>query len=615
MRNLSLNIKRKAVSSGKRRKVSFGVYLMVALVAAALAVPATASAHPLGNFTINRYSRLDVGAAGVKIYYVLDMAEIPTFQEKDRIDQNHDGQISDSERQSYLEHKASELQSNLQLNVNGNPAELKLVDKTLAFPEGQGGLQTMRLTAHFETAALPSGANSLSYQDNNFSDRMGWREIIIRNASGLALDQSSVPSTDQSNELRNYPQDMLTSPLAVTSAQATFRLDPSVIVKSDAQSDQGEIIKAQDPLANLINGQFTLGVFLFALGAAFVLGILHAASPGHGKTVVAAYLVGSRGTAKHAVFLGLTVTVTHTIGVFVLGFITLFASQFILPEKLYPWLGLASGLLVLVMGLTLFRSRLRLAFPGANRISTSENHLHQHDHASHGQHSHTHEAGHSHDHDHEHEHHHDHSHEHDHTHSHEDEHNETPVYAFAYQAEQVQTSLRPITSHTHEDHADQHSHTLDHDHQHEHNHEHEHEHQHSHGGAGYHEHSHGGKAHSHLPPGADGSPVTWRKLLLFGISAGLLPCPSALVLMLSAIALNRVAFGLVLIVFFSLGLAGTLTGVGIALVYTREIMSRFKLGATGRIIRFLPVASAFVVTIIGVAISYEALVQTGLLGK
>lgn len=578
------------------------MWLTLALVVCWVEVPLVASAHPLGNFTVNSYSRLEIGVTGIKVYYVLDMAEIPTFQEKDQLDLNHDGQLSDSERQTYLDRKASEIAANLKLTLNNVPAELKLVDKTLNFLDGQGGLQTMRLTAHLETAALASNAANLSYRDLNFSDRLGWKEVVVRNATGVAIQQSSASSLDQSKELRTYPQDILASPLSITSAQVSFKLDPGVIVNSSGGvAAGGGAVYSDDPFASLVKGgELTLGVILLALLVAIGLGAVHALSPGHGKTVVAAYLVGSRGTAKHALFLGLTVTVTHTIGVFALGLITLFASQFILPEKLYPWLGLASGLLVVGMGLSLFRSRLRFAFgkaqPG-NFTHTPADHGHEHSH--------------SHDHDHHHDHFHaDHPHIHG-NHAHDHEERQAPVLEYAY-ASQANTPIHAQVEHSHTHHVQETAH-IHHDHydhapdQHDHTH---HDHEHS-----ALTHSHGGKEHTHLPPGADGTAVTWKRLLLFGISAGLLPCPSALVVMLSAIALNRTAFGLILIIFFSLGLAGTLTGIGLVLVYARKMLAKVKLNATARILRLVPVTSALLIAILGIAISYEALLQTGIFSR
>lgn len=529
-----------ATKSGKR----LGLGLFLALLVAFVSSPHTAAAHPLGNFTVNRYSRLDIGAAGIKVFYVLDMAEIPTFQEKDAIDLNRDDKIDDSEKAAYAVRKATELKSGLKLSINNTPVELKLLGQDLSFPPGQGGLSLTRLTIQLETGKLDqnlptNSVANLSYRDDNYSDRLGWKEIVVKNASGVAIQNSSAPSQDQSNELRTYPQDMLASPLAVTSAQVRFQLDPTVKVDSPSGgsvADQTATPKTNDPFADFINNdEITLPILLLSLVGAFFLGVFHALSPGHGKTIVAAYLVGSKGTVRQAALLGLVVTITHTLGVFALGIITLLASQFIVPEKLYPWLGLISGLIVVSMGISLFRSRLRFAMAvnqSKNLSGSSSNQAHaDHDHNNH-----------------------------DHSHSHTDD-----------------------DGHTH-DH-------------------------------GSHSHSPKGKTHSHLPPGMDGTAVTGKKLILFGMSAGILPCPSALVVMLSAIALNKVAFGIVLIIIFSFGLAAAITGLGILMVYARHFLANLKVKPSARILKLVPVVSAFFVAIVGVVISYEALVQTGLFNR
>lgn len=267
--------------------------------------------------------------------------------------------------------------------------------------------------------------------------------------------------------------------------------------------------------------ELTPFIALIGLLLAAGLGGLHALSPGHGKAIVGAYLVGSRGTARDAAFLGLTVTITHTAGVFALGLITLFASQYVLPEKLFPVLSLTSGAIVLILGLGLFVRRLQTALGGFAP---------------------------------------------EHTHDHSD--------------------LDSATYHTHAE-------VFDHDHAH---------------GAVLH--SHGGSVHSHLPPGSDGEAVTWRSLLALGISGGLLPCPSALVVLLSAISLHRIGYGLVLIVAFSLGLAGVLTVIGLAFVYAGRWMKR-PTGKASWVMRVLPVFSALVIACVGGVICYQALVQSG----
>jgi ABC-type nickel/cobalt efflux system permease component RcnA len=238
------------------------------------------------------------------------------------------------------------------------------------------------------------------------------------------------------------------------------------------------------------------GVLIAGLAVAFVLGAIHALSPGHGKTIVAAYLVGSRGTPKHAIFLGGMVTFTHTISVFALGFATLFLSRYVLPEKIFPVLGVISGLMIVWVGATLFFKRLHLA-----RHHHGEHHHHHHDHDHH------------------------------------------------------------------------------------------------------HQHGHGHDAHHHHVPEGD---VTLGSLIALGASGGLVPCPSALVLLLSAIALGRVALGLTLLVAFSAGLAVVLMAIGLAVLYAKHLVPNTEKAARNPLMRYLPVASAGVITCAGIVMTVVA---------
>ncbi len=490
------------------RRIGLGFWLVCVLL---LSFPVGAWAHPLGNFTINRYSRLTVDAGGVQLFYVLDMAEIPAHQERNAIDTNHDDLISEAEQAAYLTRQLALLQENIHLTVNGAPVRWTLAEHTLTFPPGQADLPTVRLTVQW-TSALPATTAPVQaeYRDDNYADRIGWREVVVQAASGTTLIESSAPAQDLSNELRAYPSDLLQRPSDVN--RASFQFQPGAVELTNGvapvRAAQGAnssaaIRSAADPFGNLIAIP-TLGpaTVLLALLAAFGWGAVHALTPGHGKTVVAAYLVGSRGTVRHALFLGLTTTITHTAGVFILGLITLFAARYILPEMLFPWLSLISGLLVVSIGFSLAWGRLRSALGWAN---------------------------------------------------------------------------------------------ADHDHTHEHT------------AGSLHDHS-AGHSHSHLP--ADNKPLSWRALLMLGISGGLLPCPAALVVMLGAIALQRVGFGLLLIIAFSLGLASVLTAIGILLVHAGRLFERVPQG--GRLLRLMPVASALVITLIGLGISWQALLQTGL---
>ena len=281
---------------------------LVALVAA-MASPVAASAHPLGNFTINRFSRIEVAGQRIYVRYVLDLAEIPTFQ-AGRID-----------AQWY----ARRLARGAQLTVNGRRARLVAIETGLAHPAGAGGLKTTRLETILRGPRL-AGSSDVTYLDTNYANRIGWKEIVIGQA----------PS--KSDELRAYPKDLLSSPLDVTRVQT--RLVPGTVPGTrphvlDRAGLQAPDRVADSRFASLVQRE-RLGfwVIVASIGAALFWGMAHALSPGHGKTIVTAYLVGQRGTSRHAALLGLIVTATHTIGVFALGAVTLLLSQFIVPDRL-----------------------------------------------------------------------------------------------------------------------------------------------------------------------------------------------------------------------------------------------------------------------------------------
>lgn len=340
-----------------------------------------------------------------------------------------------------------------------------------------------------------------------------------------------MPDADVSNELRGYPEDMLQRPLDQGSAAFTVAAGAGRALSDSAGSASGAAGWRQDRFSELITREQTLPVSLVSLLVAMGLGALHALGPGHGKAVVAAYLVGSRGTTMHAFFLGITVTLTHTSSVFALGFVTLYLSDYILPEQLFPWLSFLSGASIAVLGLVLLAGRTR-ALLARRRVSMGVPRP---------------GAG------------------------------AMPAHAHVH---------GPFQSHSR---SRMRQYAPEHD-------------EHSYDGLGMH--SHGGRPHSHLPPGASGERVTWRSLLARGVSGGLLPCPSALVVLLTAISLHRVGYGMRLILAFSIGLAGALTGTGL-LVHARGRFSRLPMEST--LARVMPVASAAVVTALGVTIAIRAL--------
>ena len=309
-----------------------------------------------------------------------------------------------------------------------------------------------------------------------------------------------------------------------------------------------------DRIKELINQPLTLQLAIAALVISFVLGGLHALTPGHGKAIVAAYLVGSKGRVIDAVFLGLVVTFTPTFSVIALGVIMLVAQEFA-PEDIVPWLSLFSGVLIVGIGAWLLTTNMKQYYSG-------------------GAHSHSHGHGHTH-HPHDHDHSHGHAHNHDHDHPHADDHDHR--------------------------HDDEHGHDHDHDHDHDHSHEHDddHEHAHSHDDPA-HTHSHGGRTHSHAPSERTGF---WG-LLSLGISGGIVPCVDALIGLLFAISLNKLVWGLIILCAFSLGLAAVLVAIGILMVIAKPVIERFT--GEGIWLQRLPMISAAVVILLGAVLVFKA---------
>ena len=433
--------------------------LALLVLVAALVLPAGAAAHPLGNFTINRHSEIVLSGDRVYLHYTLDLAEIPTFQIGDRI------------RAAGF---AREAARSLVLRLDGRRAPLRVLERRAATRPGAGGLKTLRLDVVY--AAEGTGTR-LSFRDRSFAGRIGWREVVVRADEGAELRSASVPSTSESDGLRAYPADLLSSPLDVTTATASFTPGHGAGLRPPLDDAAAAEHRGGGFEALVTRGDLSLGVILASLAIAAFWGAAHALTPGHGKAIVAGYLVGTRGRPLDAVLLGGIVTVTHTIGVFALGLVTLMLSSFVVPEMLYPWLTLVSGLLVVAVGASVLWSRAR-----------KRAHHHGHDH-----------------------HHHDHGHEH----------------------------------------------------------------------------------------------VDRRGLLGVGVAAGLLPCPSALVVLLSAIALHRVGFGLALILAFSVGLAATITSIGLVAVLAKRAFSRISLD--GPLVRLLPAVSALVILVVGLGITLNAL--------
>ena len=336
---------------------------LLLLLGAGLAFP-----HPMGNFSVSHYARLEVTGGGVELIYVLDLAEIPTF------DLLRSWQLERTSASRQLRAKAAEQAelwlNRLQITSDRRPVHSKFLSSELVMSDGAGNLPVARITTH---AHLETTGGTLAYEDPNFPDRAGWKEIVIVSGAGATLRQASQTSQDASKALTEYPPDPTLAPPQDLRAELTWLVDspaparPQRVISTSATAhDSKPVITAipqptrapaasspammtsrAAPPGTVVRGDFlskllhqrdiTPWMMLVGVLAAFLLGGAHALTPGHGKTIVAAYLVGSRGTLKHAAFLGMMVTFTHTISVFALGLATLFLFRFVVPEKITQW--------------------------------------------------------------------------------------------------------------------------------------------------------------------------------------------------------------------------------------------------------------------------------------
>jgi len=504
-----------------RRRLAVRAALLGTVVAALLLVPAAAaSAHPLGNFTVNRYSGLRVQPDRLVVDYVVDMAEIPAFQTRQTLDADADGTVSGAEAAAWRGRECPRLAGRLSAQVDGRALRLAASGARLAFPPGQGGLTTLRLECEL-AAPLPMGdsRHTLRYQDGNADGRIGWREVTAA-GDRTTIERADVPARSTSARLTAYPEDLLRSPLDQDRATVRFRPGGAPLRGGDGIGAQRRssrpvgVDRATAAFTALVARQhLTVGFALLALALAGVLGAAHALAPGHGKTVMAAYLVGLRGSVRQAAAIGGIVTATHTAGVLLLG-VVLGASRALAPERVYPLLGLASGLLLAGVGLTLLRRAVR---------------GHRHGHA-HGPGTHAHEG------------------------------------------------------HGHEGHGDTH-------------------------GTAAHAHGVDPGAHAHQV-GADAEPgMSRRALVTLGFAGGLVPSPSAVVVLLGASALGHAWFGVLLVVAYGAGMAATLTGLGLFLLRARRSVDRRvalrRPGWAALAGRLLPLATASLIVAAGLLVAAQ----------
>ena len=454
-----------------------------------LLIATLAAAHPMGNFSVSHYTRLQVAASGVEITYVLDLAEVPAFELLKQ------WKLDPSSPQSALDARAADQArgwlGGLVFQSGGTAVAPQLRHASIRISDAAGGL----FTARIESILHLDASRDLQFEDRNYPDRPGWKEIVIQAEPGVSLTTASQGGADRSRALTDYPGGAAPGDLR---AALTWRTGsgPAVKIVPIPQPAPVQIEESPAPapaaaaksdfLSRILSQrELGLGIILIGLAVAFGLGAMHAMSPGHGKTIVAAYLVGSRGTMGHAAFLGGMVTFTHTISVFALGLATLFLSRYFVPERLARTLEVISGLSIVAIGAWLFYRRLK--------------------------------------------------------------------------------TLRAPHPHPHHDHDHHHHH---HD-------------------------------HHHVPEGE----VTLGSLIALGASGGLVPCPSAMVLLLFAISVGRVALGLVLLVAFSIGLASVLIAIGMMVLYAKHWLPDPANTSRHPLFRFLPVVSAAVILCIGLVMT------------
>mgnify|MGYP000403815099 CR=1 FL=1 len=502
--------------------------LALSLAALALVVPA-ASAHPLGNFTINHYNGIRVSRDAVVIDHVTDFAEIPTFAERRGMDANGDGAIGAAESADYQRSACTDLSSTLRLTAAGSTLAMTPIATGLHFSMGSGS-EVMRLVCVLRAPlALPGDGTTITFSDPSNASRRGWREIVVE-GDGATISGADAPAVGVSSRLTSYPSELLSLPLDQAGTTFTARpggpalpaltfpdstligavapVEPPAAEVTAPQPPGGTGDLGADVTALFQAPELTPPVILLSLLIALGLGALHALSPGHGKTVMAAYLVGSRGTARQAIGLGLTVTVSHTLGVLALGLLSLSAAAILPPERLYPILSVASGAIVVVIGAYLLVTRVR--------SWRAESRAHPHDH-------------------------------------------------------------------------DDHHHNSDHEHKPD----------------GWHEHD--GIGHTHLPRQGMGR----RGLFALGLSGGMIPSVSALLVLIGSISIGRPAWGIVLTVAFGLGMAAVLVGVGLALVRARKLVERLPAARTINLGQRLPVVTAAVVLVAGLLIAGQGIAGLG----
>ena len=444
---------------------------------AGLSANAPANAHPLGNFTINHLVRVDARTSELHVRYVLDMAEIPTFQTMRA--RTESASMDAAQLRTWARDEIDVIEPSIDVEADGRRIMLTPAEPHASTRPGAGGLPTLYWTEDF-AARLPMHPKRITVNDDSFPGRIGWKDIVV------------APATEPTGELRHYPSALLGSPRDLTTVAIAFSGDVQhVTAGTSTQSQTQSSNQPSQVRSNALSDMLARGTsnplfVILTLLAAIGLGALHALEPGHGKTLLAVSLVGARATSKQALLLATGLTVAHTAGVLLLGVALLFAARWIVPETVYPWITLGSGLIVAGLGASSLARFVRARRGSAHHHADAGDHHHGHDHA--------------------------------------------------------------------------HSHSL----------------------------------------GVEGdAPLSFRGVMLAAMSGNIAPCPAALVVMLAALTLHEIGYGVAVVIAFSVGLAAVLTGLGIALVRGAAWISKRPL--FDKAASYAPLVSACVIAIIGAA--------------
>ena len=465
---------------------------VIGIVVALPARPASAQpAHPLGNFSVNQAIRLDLYPDRVAVTAIVDLAELPTLQERPAVDTTGDGAVSAPESAAYNTRVCDAMAEAVALRVDGHRVHWSVRPAGFAYRPGSAGLRTSRVSCAFTAAADLTRPATVDLVNGYRADRIGWREITAA-GHGVHLVHPPVPVRSITNSLRSYPADLLGSPLDQRSARLQVEPGDGPAAGATIRVSGGDpvsrwVAQADRALERLVGGHLTPFVGALAVLLALMLGAAHAALPGHGKTVMAAYIAGRRGRRRDALTVGSIVTLTHTGGVLVLGLL-LTATAGLAGEVVLSWLGIASGILVAAVGVAMLAGVLR------RRTSV---------------------------------HHHGHSHE-----------------------------------HPHDDHG-----------------------------------------HPHPHPSR---PVGRLSLVGMGIAGGLVPSPSALIVLLGAVGLGRTAFGVLLVLAYGVGMAAMLTAAGLVLVRIRDRWASRPRRTLARLAALAPTGTAALVLCVGLGLAGRA---------